>query len=75
MSNKLVAQAATYTTRLHKRQTSMPPAGFEPTIPAIQRPRARTLDRTASGIGHHHYQSDEIARGHKTVKGTRAKKS
>jgi len=67
MSNQLIAQAATYTTRLHKRQTSMRPAGFEPTIPAIQRLKTRTLDRTAAGIGHHHYYCDEIARGHKRL--------
>jgi hypothetical protein len=67
MSNKLVTQAATYTTRLHKRQTSMPPAGFEPTIPVIQRPQTHTLERTAAGIGHHRYQFDEIARGHKRL--------
>jgi hypothetical protein len=53
MSDQLVAQAATYTTRLHKRQTSMPPAVFEPTIPAIQRPQIHNLGRNAAGIGHH----------------------
>ena len=35
----------------HKRQTSMPPAGFEPTIPASERPQTHALDRTATGIG------------------------
>jgi hypothetical protein len=34
----------------HKRQTSMPPAGFEPTIPASERPYTQALDRTATGI-------------------------
>jgi hypothetical protein len=29
----------------------MPPAGFEPTIPAIKRPQTNTLDRAATGIG------------------------
>jgi hypothetical protein len=29
----------------------MPPAGFEPTIPAIARPQAYALDHAASGIG------------------------
>jgi hypothetical protein len=31
----------------HKRQTSMPPAGFEPTIPASERQQTHTLDRAA----------------------------
>ena len=35
----------------HKTQTSMPPAGFEPVIPACERPRTYALDRTATGIG------------------------
>jgi len=32
----------------------MPPAGFEPTIPAIERPQIHALDRAASGIGTHY---------------------
>ena len=36
-SDQLVAGAATYTTHnKHKRQTSMPLVGFEPTIPVIK---------------------------------------
>jgi len=35
----------------HKRQTSMPPAGFNPTIPASQRPQNHSLDLAATGIG------------------------
>jgi hypothetical protein len=35
----------------HKRQTSMPPVGFEPTILVSERPKTHTLDRTANGIG------------------------
>jgi hypothetical protein len=35
----------------HKRQTSMPPVGFDPTIPASERPKTHVLDRTATGIG------------------------
>jgi hypothetical protein len=34
----------------HKRQTSMPPAGFEPTIPASERPKTHALDRATTGI-------------------------
>ena len=36
----------------HNRQTSMPPAGFEPTIPASERPQTHTLDRAATGTGY-----------------------
>jgi len=35
----------------HKRQTSMPPAEFEPTIPVSERPKTHALDRAATGIG------------------------
>jgi hypothetical protein len=35
----------------HKRQTSMPPVGFEPTILVSERPKTHALDRTATGIG------------------------
>ena len=34
----------------HNRQTSMPPAGFEPAIPASDRPQTLALDRSATGI-------------------------
>jgi hypothetical protein len=37
----------------HKRQTSMLPAGLEPTISAGERPQTYTLDRVATGIGYH----------------------
>ena len=29
----------------------MPPAGFEPAIPASERPQTHALDRVATGIG------------------------
>ena len=35
----------------YNRQTSMPPAEFEPAIPAGDRPQTHTLDRSATGIG------------------------
>src|SRR5215470_4379666 len=35
----------------HNRQTSMPPVGFEPTIPASARPQTCALDSAATGIG------------------------
>jgi len=51
-----------HTTRLyltthntHKRQTFMPSAGFEPAIPASQRPHTHALDRAATGIGGQFY--------------------
>ena len=37
----------------HTRQTFMPPAGFEPTISAGERPQTYTLDRAATGTGKH----------------------
>jgi hypothetical protein len=39
------------THNIHKRQTSMPPVGFEPTILVNERPQTHSLDRTATGIG------------------------
>jgi hypothetical protein len=36
----------------HKRQTSMPPAGFEPTIPASEWPQTHALDSVATRTGH-----------------------
>jgi hypothetical protein len=35
----------------HKRRTSMPPVGFDPTIPASAGPQTYALDRAAAGIG------------------------
>jgi hypothetical protein len=32
-------------------QTSMPPVGFEPTIPVSERPKTHALDCTVTGIG------------------------
>jgi hypothetical protein len=37
----------------HKRRTYMSPPGFEPAIPAGERPQTHALDRAATGIGHH----------------------
>jgi hypothetical protein len=34
----------------HNRQTSMLPAGFEPTIPASERPQTHALDRAATTV-------------------------
>jgi hypothetical protein len=38
-------------TNTYKRQTSMPPLGFETTIPASARPQSYAWDRVATGIG------------------------
>jgi hypothetical protein len=47
-----VAETSTWQhTNTHKRQTSMPPLGFEPTIPASAQPQTYALDRAATGIG------------------------
>jgi hypothetical protein len=35
----------------HNRQTSMPPAGFERTIPASERPQTHALDSAVTGTG------------------------
>ena len=39
----------------HSKQTSMPPAGFEPTISAGERPQTHAFDRATTGIGIHTY--------------------
>jgi len=39
------------THNIHKKQTSMLPAGLEPEIPAIEWLQADALDRAAAGIG------------------------
>jgi hypothetical protein len=47
-----VTEKSTLTTHnTHKRQTSIPPAGFEPAIPASERSQTHAIDRAASGIG------------------------
>ena len=37
----------------HKRQTSMPLEGFEPTISASEQQQTHTFDHAATGIGHY----------------------
>ena len=39
------------THNIHKRQTFMLPAGFEPAIPPSDRPQVLALDHSATGIG------------------------
>jgi hypothetical protein len=51
-SDQFNAEIATYTTqKQHKGRTSMPSAGFETAIPAIERLQTCTSERTATGIG------------------------
>ena len=35
----------------YNRQTSMPPVGFEPSIPAVERTQTNALDRAATWTG------------------------
>jgi hypothetical protein len=35
----------------HNRQIFMPSVGFEPAIPASERPQTHIIDRAATGIG------------------------
>jgi hypothetical protein len=44
----------------HKRQTSMPPVSFEPTIPASERSQTHALDRAATRIGPMHMYTSII---------------
>ena len=51
-SDKPDTGTSTYTTHnTYNRQTSMPPAGFEPIITASERPQTHAPDRAATGIG------------------------
>jgi hypothetical protein len=45
------AETSTWQHSTHKRQKSMPSAGFELIIPASERPQADAVDRAATGIG------------------------
>ena len=50
----LQPDAETFTlkhTTLNRTQTSMPPAGFQPTIPASEWPQTHALDGAATGTG------------------------
>ena len=49
-SNRPVAEDSTYTTHnKHKRETSMTPEGFEPAIPAIERPQRYAIRPHSQG--------------------------
>jgi hypothetical protein len=44
-------QTSTWQHTTHNRQTTMTPGGFQPAIPASERPQTHALDRAATGIG------------------------
>jgi hypothetical protein len=48
----------------HNRQTSTPPAGFEPMISAGERPQTYALDRVATGTGMIDYLQSKISKAH-----------
>ena len=48
------------THNIHNRETSMPPAGFEPKIPAGERPQTHALDSAVTGIGLSNKYNTEI---------------
>jgi hypothetical protein len=48
----------------HKRQTSMPPAGFEPVIPASERQQNHALHRAATVIGEKQWYLNGMNRLH-----------
>jgi hypothetical protein len=52
-NDQLVAETSLYLTthKIHNRQTSMSPAGFEPAISACKRAQTHALYCTATGIG------------------------
>ena len=50
-SDQPVAEAATCSTHNNRKgRTCKPSAGFEPVIPAVERPQTYALDRTATGF-------------------------
>ena len=50
-SDHPVAETSTWQHSTHNRQTSMPPAEFEPAISASEWPQTYALDRAVAGIG------------------------
>jgi hypothetical protein len=54
-SDQLVAGTSTWHHTTHNRQTSTPPAEFEPTISVDEQTQTYALDRGVSGRGARHY--------------------
>ena len=48
---RVIGPSQSTTQNINRRQTSMPPAGFEPVIPVSERSQAYALDRAAARIG------------------------
>jgi hypothetical protein len=67
MSDQPVAETSTLQHTQHSQQTSMPPVGFEPAIPAAERLQTHALDRSATGIGN----KDRLLRLIKTKTGNK----
>ena len=53
----------------HNRQTSMPPAGFEPTISVGEWPQTYALHRATMGPTTNHYSGDKIKQNEWAVRG------
>jgi hypothetical protein len=64
-SGRPAVQTSTWQHTLTKRQTSMPPTGFEPAIPASERPYTHVLDHAVTGIDHYQW----LPRKHRTSSG------
>jgi len=48
-------ETSTWQQTSHKTKTSMPPVGFEPAIPASERPQTHVLNRASTGTGKGRY--------------------
>jgi hypothetical protein len=49
-----------YATLIRERERSIPPAGFEPTVPESERPQTHTVDRAATGFSHINYYRNKF---------------
>jgi len=47
-TDRPVAETSTYKHTTHKRETSIPPNGFEPAFPTDERPQTYALDHPAT---------------------------
>jgi len=59
MSNQHVAETSTWQ-NTHKRQTSVPPPGFKPTISAGEWPQTYALNHMATGTAYYNIYSNKI---------------
>jgi len=56
LNNEPARRRAHYLHNKHKRRTSIPTSGFEPAIPALERPQTHASKRTATAIGPRSYE-------------------